>query len=337
MARYGGQMHLCNFAAGISECPDGPNCNGPGGTKYTSERLYNFALWSTRVYVRDAFLKVFPDREADIMQNVDPGEYGLESYYLRITCCIIFIIGCWSDLQSTISMFHLLRAIPSYGEPWMSYEVPKWDSSKEHAKEVHNWSELNLVRFKVAGMPLKWKIINYLFVWFPKLYIWLVTVDAGIIFLLETAEIEEMIVNAVALAFILGIDELLCTALVSPVSLYMVENLEPWELFSLKDEEDDTEKDAYDKHQLDKSWHILKLLEYVFPQRLAMILGFTALFIWKYYEEHCDRQADGSWVSKSLHLPSDGENLPFLSFLLGPIPMAAPLKTLAEAAWTMPK
>jgi len=219
----------------------------------------------------------------------------------------------------------------------MQYEVPTWDSSKEHAKEVHRWSELNLVRFKVAGMPIKWKIINYCFVWFPKLYIWLVTVDAGIIFLLETAEIEELIVNAVALAFILGIDELLCTALVSPVSLYMVGQLEPWELFSLTDEEDDTEKDAYEKHQLDKRWSPLKLLEYVFPNRLAMICGFTSVFMVKYYLEHCDRQDDGSWVSKSLHLPADGENLPFLAFLLGPIPMAIPLKTVAEAIWTMPK
>ena len=46
-------------------------------------------------------------------------------------------------------------------------------------------------------MPIKWKFINFFFVLLPKFYIWLVTVDAGIVFLLETAAIEEMIINAV--------------------------------------------------------------------------------------------------------------------------------------------
>jgi len=336
MARYGGQMHLCDYAAGIAACPDGPNCNGPGGTKFSSARLFNFELWSTRTYVRDAFISLFPERSDDINNYVDPGEYGLESYNLRIVCCIIFVIGCWSDLQSTINMFYLLRSIPSADEPWMTYEVPMWDSCKEHAKDVHGWSELNLVKFKVAGMPTRWKMVNYAFVWFPKLYIWLITVDAGIVFLLETAAIEEMIINAVALAFILGIDELLCTALVSPVSLYMTSNLEPFALFSISDEEDDTEKEAYDKHQLDKHWQFFHLLGYIVPNRLIMILLFTAVFVTKYYVEHCNRTDDGSWVSKPIHLPIS-EEFPFWAWILGPMPVISPLQVAPESVWSMPQ
>lgn len=336
MSKYGGQMHLCDFGAEIVNCPDGPNCIGPGGTTYTSARLYNWEMWNTRVYVRDSLKALFPDRGDEIMDKVDPGEYGLESYHLRIVCCLLFVIGCWGDLQSTIQMFQLLRSVPSVGEPWMSYEVPKWDS-KEHAKQVHGWTELNLVKFKVAGMPIGWKLFSFFCVWLPKLYIWLLTLDAGIVFLLETAVIDDMIINAVALAFILGIDELICSTLVSPVSLYMTRNLEPFEMFSLTDEEDDTERDAYEKHQRDKAWNLcsLELWTYIIPNRLIMITCTTAFFIVKYYIEHCDRGADGSWVSRPVYLPIN-EHLSFLSFVCGPFPELFSVETLKDAVWSMP-
>jgi len=337
MSKYGGQMHLCDFGAEIQNCPHGTNCIGPGGTTYTSARLYDWEMWNTRVYVRDSFKALFPDRADDIMDKVDPGEYGLESYHLRVVSCLLFVIGCWGDFMSTMSMFHLLRSVPSVGEPWMSYEVPKWDPSKEHAKQVHGWTELNLVKFKVAGMPVKWKITNFIFVWFPKVYLWLVTLDAGVVFLLETAVIEDMIINAVALAFILAIDELICSTLVSPISLYMTGNLEPFEIFCLADEEDDTEKDAYDKHQLDKNWSIcsLSLWTYIIPNRLILICMTTAFFVCKYYLEHCVRQEDGSMISSPIYLPKS-ETLSFLTFLSGPIPGLFKVETLKGAVWSMP-
>merc|ERR1711862_1017447 len=179
------------------------------------------------------------------------------------------------------------------------------DPSKQRAKEIHGWTELDLVKFKVAGMPVKWKIINLIFIWFPKLYIWLVTLDAGIVFLLETAVIDDMIINAVALAFILSVDELICSTLVSPISLYMVSHLEPYYTNSIADEEDDTEKEAWDKHQLTKNWSFCscQFCELLVPWRLIAILWTTLFFVVKYYMEHCSRGEDGSWVSQDVFLP----------------------------------
>ena len=92
VGKFGGQMHLCDFGANIQNCPDGKNCKGPGGTSYTSERLYNWEMWATRMYVRDSFTALFPNRADEIMDAVDPGEYGLESYNLRVICCFVFAL-----------------------------------------------------------------------------------------------------------------------------------------------------------------------------------------------------------------------------------------------------
>merc|ERR1719254_452569 len=55
MDKYAGEMHLCNFGAGIQDCPGGENCIGPSGTNYKDAgRMYSYDSWSTRTYVRDS-------------------------------------------------------------------------------------------------------------------------------------------------------------------------------------------------------------------------------------------------------------------------------------------
>lgn len=333
--KFGGQMHLCDFAADISSCPGGMNCIGPGGTSYTAERLYDWKAWSTRVFVRESLKLLFPDRADEIGQAVDPGEYGLENYRLRIVCCLLFVMGLWPDLRGSIELAYLLWHIPTKAEPWMEYVIPTWDKSKEHAKAIHGWSELDLVKFRIAGMPLKWKAVNALLVLSPKLYLWFLTADIGVVFLMETSVIEDMIINAVALSFILSIDELIVLALGSPSTSYMLEHLERFPLFETSDEEDDSEKDAWDKHQEDKQWSLKGLFLVAFPFRLCYMLFLTSFFILKYYIEQCVRTADGSWISKDVHLPLR-EQLPVLSFIFGPWPGMFPVDQQPEAVWTMP-
>jgi hypothetical protein len=82
-------------------------------------------------------------------------------------------------------------------------------------------------------MPFRWKLINLCFVVLPKVYIWLLMVDIGTLFLMETAGIEDMIMNAVALSFILSIDELICSGLFSDTSKHMLETIEPLPLFEV--------------------------------------------------------------------------------------------------------
>merc|ERR1711939_311492 len=61
---------------------------------------------------------------------------------------------------------------------------------------------------QVAGMPLTWKVINFLFVLLPKVVIFKSTAETGTTFLMESAGIADVIVNAVALTFVIGISQL---------------------------------------------------------------------------------------------------------------------------------
>jgi hypothetical protein len=340
MSKFGGQMHLCDFGSHLEGCPDGPNCIGPGGTEYTPSRLYDWNMWTTRVYVRDSLKALFPEKSDLIDEKVDPGEYGLESYYLRAACVLLFVMGLWHDLKGSWTMLNLLYYVPSKEEAWMVYEVPSWDEDKEHAKAVHGWSELELVKFRINGMPLHWKFVNLMFILLPKVYLWILTVDIGTVFLLETSVIEDMIINAVALDFILSIDELIVQSVMPFTVTHMLDNLESFALFDTADEEDDTEKDCFEKHQLDKRWGIFspELYITVFPVKLCGILGTTVFFIAKYYIEHCKHEGDGSWVSQAVVLPADSI-LPFPSFIFGPFPLLFPVETASggqEVVWKMP-
>merc|ERR1740121_1668327 len=92
MYPFAGQMHLCDFGANIDQCPDGPNCKGPGGTTFSYPRLYSYDIWSTRIFLRDSLSTIFPHK-ADIINSIaDPGEYGLENQYIRLACIFIFVM-----------------------------------------------------------------------------------------------------------------------------------------------------------------------------------------------------------------------------------------------------
>merc|ERR1712232_205343 len=130
-------------------------------------------------------------------------------------------------------------------------------------------TELDFVKFKVNGMPTYWKVLNLCMLLVPKVYLWLLVTDIGMTFLMETAGILDMIINAVALGFILSVDETICS-LSSGVTKYMVEHLEPYPLFDIADEEDDTEKDAYEKHLADMQYSCISFfqdLSWLIPER----------------------------------------------------------------------
>lgn len=335
--KYAGQMHLCDFGAHLEDCSneDTPNCIGPGGTRYTYERLYNWNQWATRVYVKQALLDLFPEMRDDIVDKVDPGEYGLESHLLRTLCCFIFVVGLWSDLVRSTAIVQMLWYVPTKHEPWIIYEVPEWDT-KDRMKKVRGWSELDFVKFRIAGMPGSWKVMNTLFLVFPKVYLWVLTVDIGVVYLMETSTISDMIINAVALAFILSIDELLASVLMSHTTqhvLSLTENFYPFE----GEAGDESDIDCFEFNEKDKDWNICtwRFYKTSFPMPIVGPLLCTLFFMCKYYREHCVTLEDGSWVSKAVRKPLVGD-LPLTSFLFGPFPMWFPIGTAEEPMWEMP-
>merc|ERR1719443_1076109 len=166
MNLWGGQMHLCNFGQYFDQCENGQNvtdCTGPGGTRYTSARLYsNFQIWSTRVFVRDSLMKVLPEKKDTIAKEVDPGEYGMESPVCRIICLFLFIMQIIDDLRDTCNIILTLIYVPSSSDSWLSYEPPQ-GISKAQAKLVLRRSELDYVRVRVNGMPRCWKFLYLIF------------------------------------------------------------------------------------------------------------------------------------------------------------------------------
>ena len=93
MGAFSGRMFLCDFGAGVGDCVGHSWCRGPGGTETTPHRLRNWVTFSNRNFARDSMKALFPDRESDIHDKVDPGEYGVESYHCRWICCFIFVMS----------------------------------------------------------------------------------------------------------------------------------------------------------------------------------------------------------------------------------------------------
>jgi len=335
---FAGQMFLCDFGRDAGDCaqyPDGPDCKGPGGTTYEPARVYSWGVWSTRVYVRDALLAVFPDRADEIRSKVDPGEYGIESYWCRWLCCALFTATLLGDLVGSINILRIFWDIPNKAESWMDYEVPNW-AEKEQAKAIRDWSEVDLCKLRVAGMPLSWKILNLFVVVIPKLILWSLTAQAGITFLMETSTIDDIVVNSVALAFILQIDELLCSELMSETTKTIVNMLEDYEMRSYEEatafeHKDDSEILQEYEEKLQRDWSWLELFLFI-PFKLLLVVMFTVGFVFLYYRQHCVRTEEGGLVSKPMHYPLSTD----FSFMTAFFQGLFPLSTEEKPFWIMP-
>ncbi|CAE7883988.1 unnamed protein product [Symbiodinium microadriaticum] len=183
----GGQMYLCDFGANLNACTVDPNAEG---------------AWQTRSFVAASLKALFPDKADDIR------------YY-----------------------------VPSTDEPW--YELGE-EEEDEAQESMEKW--LGQVTVQVAGMSRLWKIVNafvsafdrlvqsdvlniasneVILVLVPKFLLWEMTAShelslesTGVDFLMETAgrclgkpSIDDLIVNSVALGFLLTLDEMLTEAM----------------------------------------------------------------------------------------------------------------------------
>jgi len=335
MSSFAGRMHLCNFGSSIEECPDGPNCKGPGGTTFSFKRLYDYPSWATRTFVRDSLKSIFPERQEDIQNLADPGEYGMENYYCRLLCCFIFMMAVMEDLRSTIDIVSLLCNIPTANEKWIRYEKPSW-ADKEDVKAVHAWRELDLVKYGVAGMPAKWKVANFVFIVIPKFLIWLVLAISGNYFLMETSGIVDVIMNSVALTFILNIDEMIFACFTTVAVRHMMGHMEEYELFNVEAEEHETDEEVLYRFCQEEfgsgSW--CTFFRRLNPKRLIYTIASMFCFNWMYYYTSCEQAPDGSWTSKPIFMPTN------VSF--NPVAWVFPLEALGwrqenVASWTMPE
>jgi len=358
MQYYGGQMHLCNFGQYFDKCPGKTDCTGPGGTTYVKDGLYaNFQQWNTRMFVRDTLNWLLPDKAAAIRSNVVPGEYGIESPLCRVLCVFLFVMAVVDDFAETLNTMLLLWHVPSVPEPWLSYEPPSWVTNKEigeemsrtldfdvnetinkdTAKKVMGVGEIDFVIVRVAGMPRRWKVINFFCIVVPKFFIWLVLIAAGTQFLMETAAIQDLIINSLAMCFILQIDELVASRLCTEATKAIMAKLEAYDLFSIAEDEELLDEDVvaeYEKREVQFSVADCETLILLFPKRLFLIMSITACCYWGYYMRFCTATPDGSYVSEALYPPATIEKAGFWFLEWLTEPQLVP--RVPHATWKMP-
>jgi len=334
MDGFGGQMNLCDFGAHAESCP-GPGCRGPGGSGITGPRLYGWDAIVNRNFVKDSLKALLPGKIEEIDKLIDVGEYGMESYWCRCACCFIFMMSCQGELAIIFKMAQLLYKIPTVGEPWIKAKA------RTDEKLVGLIDEVRVV---IAGMPLFWKVFNMFVVVAPKLMLWKLTAETGVTILMETAGIDDIITNSVGLTFILGLDELIGSALMQEETLNFVSACEEFDLYedttscvgdmtSMSDDELLQRYIACQKGGWD-SWDYWDLINLLPTKLIISVLG-TAYFVFEYYRRHCDVNKDDAnrLVSKPMFLP---KSLTF-GWLNAFLPDLYPIEYEASPYWKMPE
>jgi hypothetical protein len=290
--KFSGQMSLCDFGAFMSNCPGGESCTGPMGTQYEPKRLYSWDQWVGRVFVRDSLSMLFPDMREKIAEKIDVGEYGVEDYWCRVVCIFIFFLGMMDELLNILRTIRLLYLIPSRSESWIRYDGPIDIDMKIDRKTAD--TSLTLT---VKGMPWHWKVINVLFVILPKIFIFKYACQVGVQFLMETSTIQDVIINAVALQFIMQIDNVVYGHLMGRTSQVIVDQLVD---FDGRGDDATVTVTQGQKPALERD---LTQLFGFFNGRLEAVCILTVIFVAHYYAVHCVLRENGGWIGGWISRP----------------------------------
>eukprot|EP00415_Alexandrium_ostenfeldii_P001349 UN1349 len=155
-------------------------------------------------------------------------------------------------------------------------------------------------------MTLQWKLLNSVLVLLPKVLIWLMLVSTGFHFLMETSGIMDLVINCMALKFVLSLDELVFSRMATHMTKYILEHMEDLPLFHMKSEDGETLDEAAERfrhEELSHSHYWTRIARMLVPKRLIYIFLIMAVFLIKYYRHNCDCLEDGSCVSKPIYEP----------------------------------
>merc|ERR1712187_531892 len=108
--------------------------------------------------------------------------------------------------------------------------------------------------------------------------IWNGLLISGVHYLMETAGIVDVIVNAMALTFVLEIDEMVYKGFTTAAAQYIVERVEDIQMFETEDLESETDEDVLKRFQaeeMDQKWRLFRLL---LPKRLLQVMAVQMIF-----------------------------------------------------------
>jgi hypothetical protein len=332
MDGFAGQMYLCDFGAGMDAIKEGPGGRGPSGTAITPSRMYTFSQWSTRNFVKDSLKMILPDMAHKIEEHVDPGEYGVESQACRYLAVFVFMVSLVQEIEHIRELALLLWYVPNENEDWIAFEECR------SAEVESRW--LKNLNVKVAGMSPKWKIWNAFVILLPKTVIFFLTLNSGTIFLMESAGIEDLIVNSTALGFLLNLDEMILAALRTDSLKHLMHSCDKYEFVSTEGEAQKQIELAHDRRASGDQANLpagitvesrFQRVMHILPTHLILIFFMTYVAINSYYYKHCD-YVDGRWISRPMHL---ARTLKFYTWN-SLFPFLFPVPQEQESYWTMP-
>lgn len=241
------------------------------------------------------------------------------------------MIPMMQEVTAIMKMGELLYHVPTAPEPWI--EPADYDSDC-------GMGQLDDVVLKIAGMPLRWKFLNSIIILLPKCLLWKLTCETGVTFLMETAGIQDIIINSVGLTFIVGLDELICDALMSEETKNFLEKLEDFPLYDVKTScvgdmsllSEDEILQKHNEHKLLRTWSMVDF-GFLLPSKLAASTILTLFFLWQYYFKFCKTSDEGRQVSIDMFLPTS------VQFTWGQafFPAVFKIQVDGEPYWTMPK
>ena len=72
-----------------------------------------FGIFHAYTGIKTYLLQFFPERAEEINELVNPGEYGVESYYCRWLGCNLLILTVMSDSYCTVKETYLNIKVPT--------------------------------------------------------------------------------------------------------------------------------------------------------------------------------------------------------------------------------
>jgi len=329
MAPLGGQMHLCDFGGALDDCPGGDHCMGPGGTNFTKDRIYGFTQWTIQNFVRNAFLAINPKDHDFIAKKIDPGEYGIESMGCRFLCIALFVMSVIEELQLCWNLARLIYSLPSDTElNWVQFSrrgpskasMAQTDAQEPLADESPSTTtgKSPHYRYRIAGMPIGWKVFNACFMLAPKCVIMHYVLREGTVMLMDTAAIMDMILGAMSMSFLLNVDETIYVIFASTPAKHIMGKLKPFN------------QNSQDKSDGKVTWE--HLLRTFFPVRAVIVAVIMIIYVKAYYYTKC-QQVNGQWVSKDMFTPKTSDYHMF-DFIFDTFFQT--VKRSSQPFWTMP-
>jgi len=150
---------------------------------------------------------------------------------------------------------------------------------------------------------------------------------------MDTAGSTDLIINAVALGFILSIDELICEVLLSRETKILLAKCEGYGIGpAFEHAEDDEIYEMYLQNKGCRAWTLRDLLA-LFPFRIALTMVVTTLFVAEYYCRFCTWTEEDGFVSRPVYEPKDSSYTLMNTILPNFFPVEASSK---EPFWRMP-